>query len=352
MSDLAKRPDLRSLVASAAHYAQSTIADTTRLTYTREFKQFAAWCEEMQLPSLPSSPEVVALFLTALAEGLVVTRWKDRGGRPRSSQVVHRYGALQHMYQSIIWAHCQAGHDWPQADARITKVLRGIAFRHGTKKKKVDPLQVDDLRKCMVMLRERRTDDLVPVRDKAILSLGFFGAFRRIEIAQLKVEDIELVDEGLIVTVRRSKRDQLAVGTTVYIVRQGDPDVCPVLAMQRYLEVSGLKSGPLFRRIDPRSDMMGDKHMIPQSIANVIKDVTDRAGLDPEKVFSGHSLRAGFATTAAVKGRSLPQIMRQGRWTDERTARGYIRPATGWQDNPTANLSEDEDVGVKKRTPR
>ena len=89
-----------------------------------------------------------------------------------------------------------------------------------------------------------------------------------------------------------------------------------------------------------------------RALANIIKDIADRAGLDPDKVFSGHSLRAGFATTAAVKGRSLPQIMRQGRWTDERTARGYIRPATGWQDNPTANLSEDEDVGVKKRTPR
>jgi integrase len=342
-SDLAKRDDLRSLVASAAHYAESTICDGTKLQYTRAFRRFSAWAEETGLPSLPSTIEVVVLYLTALANGLVVVRWTDRGGNARTSQVKYKHGAIQAAYQAIIWMHRQHGHDWQHANAAVTKVMRGIAFRHGTKKKKVDPMQIGDLKKCLSHLRERRTDDLVPARDRAILALGFFGALRRAEVAALDVGDLEFTDEGLILHIRKSKTDQLAAGDTFGLVAQADPGCCPIALTKRYLELSGLKAGPLFRRIDPRSDAIGDKRMIPQSVANIIKDIADRAGLDPEKVFSGHSLRSGFATTASKKGKGLVRIMRQGRWKDERTARSYIRPATVFEDNATEGLGDPDE---------
>jgi integrase len=349
VSDLAKRDDMRSLVASAARYSESTISDATRLCYRREFRRFEAWAKGLGLPHLPSTIEVVVVYLTALADGLVKVEWLDRGGNVRTSQKAYKYGSIQHAYQSIIWMHRQHGHDWPHANPAITKVLRGIAFRKGTRKKRVDPMQIADLKRCLAHLRERRFEDLVTYRDRAILSLGFFGGFRRAELVALNVEDLEFTDQGLIVHVRKSKTDQLAAGDTVGIVPQADPVVCPIVHLRRYLEVSGLKSGPVFRRIDPRSDAMGGEALIPQSIANLVKDVAERAGLDPDKVFSGHSLRAGFATTAAVKGRTLTQIMRQGRWKDQRTAQTYIRPATVFEDNPTAGLSDDVGADNKAR---
>lgn len=346
MSNLAKRDDLRELVASAAAYSQSTITDATRLCYQQEFRRFVAWASERELPFMPTTIEVVVVYLAALADGNVEVRWLDRGGNPRSSKKAYKYGSIQHAYQAIIFCMRQNGHDWPHAHPAVTKVLRGIAFRKGTRKTRVAPMQIADLKKCLGALREKRFEDLVTYRDRAILSLGFFGALRRGEIVALKVEDLEFAPEGLILHIRKSKTDQLAAGDTVGLSLQSDPEVCPVVLLKRYLEVSGLKSGPLFRRIDPRSDCMGAKALIPQSIANLVKAVAERAGLDPEKVFSGHSLRSGFATTAAVKGKTLPKIMRQGRWKDQRTAMMYIRPATVWEDNASDGLGDD--VGKKK----
>jgi integrase len=341
MSDLAKRDDIRPLVERAAHYAQSNIADATKRAYRREFGIFQRWAAKLGLPSLPTTVEVVTVYLAALADGLVVAEWTDRAGSHRSSQKKYKYGSIQHAYQAIIHAQREGGNPWPYAREPITKVMRGIAFRNGTTKKRCTPMQIADLKKCLSKLRERRFEDLVIMRDKAILSLGFFASLRRAEVVALKVTDLEFTPEGLILHIRRSKTGQLAVGDTVGLVPQKDPEVCPVALVKRYLEVSGLKDGPLFRRIDPRSDAIGAKPMIPQSVAIIVQRTAELAGLDPDKVFSGHSLRAGFATTSAVKGRTLPQIMRQGRWKDQRTAMMYIRPATVWQDNPTAGLSDD-----------
>jgi integrase len=192
-------------------------------------------------------------------------------------------------------------------------------------------------------MRERRFEDLTIIRDRALLSLGFFAALRRKELVAVEYGDLEFVPEGLVLTIRRSKSDQFAEGVQLGITPQTDKGVCPVALVRRYLDVSEIKSGPIFRRIDSRSDCYGDRALTSQVVAILVKQYAERAGLEAER-FAGHSLRAGFATTAADKGRTLTQIMRQGRWKDQRTAQTYIRPATIFADNPTAGLSDDPET--------
>jgi integrase len=219
--------------------------------------------------------------------------------------------------------------------------MHGIRYRRGDTKKRVAPLEIADLRLCLSKMRERRGEDLTIIRDRALLSLGFFSALRRGELVALKVEDLEFGEEGLTVRVRRSKKDPFAQGAEIGIHPQKDPNVCPIALMKRYLEISEIKTSWIFRRIDSRSDCYGDRPLTPQVVALKVKEYCEKAGLDPLR-FAGHSLRSGFATTAAGKGHTLTQIMRQGRWKDERTARSYIRPATIFRDNPTAGLGDDE----------
>jgi integrase len=123
--------------------------------------------------------------------------------------------------------------------------------------------------------------------------------------------------------------------------RAKSPSVCAVSLTRKYLDVSGLKAGPLFRRIDSRSDAIGDRALTPQVVAMIVKAACERAGLDPDR-FAGHSLRAGFVTTAAARGVTLHNIMRQTRHKSERVAMTYIRPATVFRDNPTDGLGDEE----------
>jgi integrase len=333
--------EIVALVDRAAYYGKSTIADATRKQYGAHWKHFVRWAESMGLSTNPPDVPTVACYLAALADGAVEFHWHDRQGHPRSNKRPHKYGSIQHMYIGLIHEIRKAGHDWPAAIPAITKVMHGIRYRKGDTKKRVTPLEIDDLRACLAKTRERRFEDLAVVRDRAILSLGFFSAMRRAEIVALKVDDLEFTPEGLVITIRRSKRDPFALGDTIGIRPQKDPKICPIVLLQRYLELSELKAGPLFRRIDSRSDAIGDRALTPAVVAMIVKAACERAGLDPDR-FAGHSLRAGFATTAADKGRTLTQIMRQGRWKDQRTAQTYIRPATVFRDNPTDGLGDEE----------
>ena len=344
MTDLVKpvSPEHVALVERAAYYGKSTIADATKAAYEREFLHFKVWAETMSLPYLPTDVPTVACYLAALADGLVKVSWTRRDGKPMTRQAPMKYGSIQHNYQAIIHAQRAAGHEWPYAHAAITKVMHGIRYRHGSTKKRMAPLEIADLRACLGKMRERRFEDLTTIRDRAILSLGFFSACRRGEIVKLKVEDLNFTAHGLILTIRSSKTDQFAEGAEVGLAPQKDPSVCPVVLVQRYLDVSELKAGPLFRRIDSRSDCMGDKPLTPQVVALIVKARAEAAGLDPDR-FAGHSLRAGFVTTAAAKGVTLHNIMRQTRHKDQRVAMTYIRPATVWRGNPTEGLGDDEE---------
>jgi integrase len=344
MSDLVKAPsaELASLVDRAAYYGKSTIADSTKKAYEAEWLHFKHWAEERGFPTHPPDVPTVAVYLAALADGNVEVHWADRQGRQHVSKKALKYGSIQHNYQSIVHGIRLRGFEWPFAIPAITKVLHGIKYRHGDTKRRMAPLEIADLRACLAKMREQRGEDLTVIRDRAILAIGFFSAMRRSNIVALKVEDLEFSDKGMTITLQRSKTDQFAEGFVIGITPQADPAVCAVALMRRYLDVSGIKTGWCFRRIDSRSDCYGDKPLTRPWVAMIVKVACERAGLDPER-YASHSLRSGFVTTAAARGVTLHNIMRQTGHKSERVAMTYIRPATVWRNNPTAGLGDEEE---------
>lgn len=311
---------------------KTAIAVATRKAYATNYLHFRRWAETRGLPATPPAVPTVVVYLEALADGNVEMFWHNRQGHPRSTRKVHKHGSVLHAYISIAHEVRAAGHEWPRAIPAITKMLHDIKYRNGNRTKRVAPLEIADLRACLAKMRERRFEDLTVIRDRALLTIGFFSACHRAELVALRVEDIKFTPEGL--------QLQFAEGPPVAIHLQKDKNVCPVTLLQRYLNVSELKTGPLFRRIDGRSDCMGDRALTPQAVTLVVKQRAEAAGLDPAQ-FAAHSLRAGFMISAAAKGVSLHDIMRQTRHRSERVAMSYIRSPDLFHNNATEGLGDE-----------
>ena len=354
---LAKADQIAALVKSAHDYADSTITPGVRAEYGKSFARFQAWCKEMGgLPCLPSDPQTVVLYFTALADGLVRVDWNDREGNAKSHQRKAKINYIRRQYTAILHAHKEAGHDWPHAHPLITKVLMGIARRHGEQIRRVTPLEIGDLKKCLAVHKHWPPE--IVIRDKALLSLGFFAALRRAELVGLDVADVLFVEKGLRVTIRKSKTDQTALGQEIAVPHQDDKDVCPVMLLQAWLtslkDDAYITSGPIFRRVDIHG-CVGARRLTPKSVAIIVKGVVEKAGYDPES-YSGHSLRAGFATSAAAAGKSIHNVMRQTRHKSQKMAMTYIRHGSLFRRNAAKGLStaelddEEGDVDVEPGT--
>ena len=174
------------------------------------------------------------------------------------------------------------------------------------------------------------------VRDRALLLIGFAGAFRRSELVALNVDDITDVDEGLHIDVLRSKSDQEGAGNVVGVPYGSHPPTCPVRAWRAWLEVSGITEGAVFRGIT-RHGKISDTRLTARAVADLVKARAKAAGLD-DATFAAHSLRAGFATEAFSQ--SVPEfsVMKHGRWKSSSSMRGYIREGSLWGDNAAAKL--------------
>jgi len=305
---------LAKLVDRARGYAADGRAGSTKKAYLSDFRSFEAWCAAQGVAAMPARPELVALYAAALADA----------GR--------RVSTIERAVTAIAQVHRSQGIDWPRSHPALTEVLAGIRRRLGTAPAQKAPV-VDQK---LVALLEAAGDGLAGDRDRALLALGWFGAFRRAELVSLDAGDVVRGDEGLVVTLRRSKSDQEGRGATKGIPYASLPAACPVRALARWLEASGIAEGPIFRGIDRHGHVQPDR-LHPCSVARIVKRSAERAGFDPEK-FAGHSLRAGFATTAAKRGNSLDAIMRQTLHRSERVARTYIRHAKLFDDNAAGGL--------------
>jgi integrase len=174
------------------------------------------------------------------------------------------------------------------------------------------------------------------LRDKALILVGFFGALRRSELVGLNIEDVEFVPEGAILTIRKSKTDQEGRGRAVAIPYAKRPDLCPVRALQAYLKALGRTEGPLF--VSMHKSQYTHKRLSAYAVALIVKDYADRLGLDP-RLFGGHSLRAGFATTAALMGATEDEIAFQTGHKNVSVLRGYIRRATLFERNAVCRIA-------------
>ena len=213
----------------------------------------------------------------------------------------------------------------------MRSTLRGIKRTHGTAQKEAAPLLKEDLFDVLGHMGERPKD----IRDKSVLLLGFAAALRRSELVALNHADIEQVRQGIIVNIRRSKTDQLGEGRQIGVAH-GRTRWCPVKALEGWLKLTGITEGPIFRRINRHGNIMPER-MAGEAVSLVIKERTAAAGLDADR-FSGHSLRAGLVTSAAMAGVASWAIRRTSGHRSEQMLGRYIRSGDLFTDNAAGAL--------------
>jgi integrase len=214
----------------------------------------------------------------------------------------------------------------------VRNTLKGIRRTLGTAAAQKSPTLTDDIR-AMVGATDAC---LIGARDRALILLGFAGAFRRSELVGLNIADCAFGKDGLTVTLRRSKTDQDGTGRKIGIPYGSNPETCPVRTIQAWLEVAGINSGPLFRSIN-RHGRVQSGRLSDIDVARVVKKLAERAGLDPVK-YAGHSLRAGHATSAAIAGASERSIMAQTGHRSVQMVRRYIRDGSLFRENSAGKL--------------
>lgn len=308
-------PAPSALEDAAAAYAGAARALNTKRAYTTDWVAFCRWCDEQRLAPIPALPRTVALYLTAraCAERKVAT--------------------VERALVAICQAHKLHGMPSPREAPEVTEVLQGIRRTIGVAPNQKEPVLVDTLR---ALVDSMRRDDPGDVRDRALLCLGFASGCRRSELVALDIEDLSFTDDGLEVTIRRSKTDQEGVGRKVGVPYGGRPRTCPVRAVRDWLDLSLLTEGPLFRPIN-RFGKILPKRLTAQSVALIVKRWALEAGLDP-MLFAGHSLRSGLATAAAKAGKTERSIMKQTGHRSVTVVRRYIRDAELFDDNAAAGI--------------
>lgn len=298
----------------AKAYIEQSRASNTKRAYSSDWAHFSTWCEAHGLCPLPASNETVARYIAAHADS-------------------HRVSTLQRRLAAISSAHRAAGYaPISTREEPLHSVWSGIRRAHGTAQQGKAPAIVDDIRAMVSVL----PDTIIGIRDRALLLVGFAGAFRRSELVGLDVEDVEFRREGLVIHLRRSKTDQEGQGREVGIPYGSNPATCPVRALEAWLEASGITTGPLFRPIT-RYGVVQASRLSDKAVALVIKRCAERAGLDPSR-YAGHSLRAGLATSAAMAGASERAIMQQTGHRSVTMVRRYIRQGSLFQENAAARV--------------
>jgi site-specific recombinase XerD len=304
-------PDVPTPLAQAADtakgYLKDSTAKATRRAYRSDWKIFGDWCAAQGVDTLPASPETVAIFLAAQA---------DAGIAPAT---------LSRRLAAIRFAHEGAGHGSPAKSKVVRSTLRGIRRARGAALKQKAPATAPRIMEMVAHC----PSNLTGLRDKALLLLGFAGAFRRSELAALTVADLQEVPEGLRVTVRKSKTDQEGHGHTVPILNGARLKAAE--AVKAWLAAAGIQDGPLFRPIR-KGGKVRAVALADGSIAALVKRYAAKAGFDPSE-FAGHSLRAGFLTSAAESGASLFKMMAISRHRKIDTLRGYVRSAEMFKDH-------------------
>jgi site-specific recombinase XerD len=285
--------------AAARAFQLNEKAPATRRAYQSDFRLFAAWCEARGAAAVPAAPEVVATFLAAQASSGV-----------KASTLARRAAAIR-------YAHALKGVEPPTNSEAVKATMRGIRRTLGTKKEQKAAATAERVAR-MVSLAPATLGGL---RDQALLLLGFSGAFRRSELVAIEVSDLLETAEGYRVTIRRSKTDQEGAGHEVAILRGSR--LRAVEAVQAWLHAAGITEGPLFRPVAKGGRVLATA-LTAESVANIVKAYAKRAGFEPA-AFAGHSLRAGFLTSAAEHGASIFKMMEVSRHKSVDVLRGYIR---------------------------
>ena len=305
--------DIKALQEETLLNLKSSKANNTIRAYKSDFNDFGLFCVRNGFKSLPSEPKIVSLYLTHLSTKNV------------------KISTLKRRLVSIGVIHKLKGHYLDTKHPSIIENLMGIKRRKGSIQKGKKPLLINALKELINVIDEQKSEKIKKLRDRSIILIGFSGGFRRNEIVSLDYDDLDFVSEGLKIRLKRSKTDQFGEGTVKGLPYFDNIQYCPVVSIKNWLEISKISSGPLFRRFKKGSNLT-ENRLTDQTVALLIKEYLQLAGID-SKNYSGHSLRSGFATTAAEAGVEERSIMAMTGHKSSEMVRRYIKEANLFKNN-------------------
>jgi len=310
--------DIKALQEETLLNLQNSKSNNTVRAYKSDFNDFGIFCAQNGFKSLPSEPKIVSLYLTHLST-------KDA-----------KMSTLKRRLVSIGVIHKLKGFYLDTKHPAIIENIMGIKRRKGSLQKGKKPILISSLKQIINVIDQQKKEEIKKLRDRSIILIGFSGGFRRNEIVSLDYEDLDFVPEGLKISLRRSKTDQFGEGFTKALPYFDSSKYCPVVSLKNWLEISRITSGPLFRRF-VKGSKLSENRLTDQTVALLIKGYLNLAGID-SKNYSGHSLRSGFATSAAESGVEERSIMAMTGHKSPEMVRRYIKEANLFKNNALNKL--------------
>jgi len=307
--------DVKVLQEETLNNLKNSKARNTIRAYKSDFKDFGAFCVKNGFKPLPTEPKIVSFYITHLSMNDIKMSTLRR--RLVSIGVIHRLKGLYLDTKHPI----------------IIENLMGIKRKKGSYQKGKKPILINQLKLVIDAIDNDSYDEtgIRKLRDKTIILLGFAGGFRRIELISIDFEDLEFVSEGVKIFIRKSKTDQFGEGMFKGLPYFDNQKFCPVLHLKRWLKVSGIKSGPIFKRFS-KGLILGKNRLTDQSVALLLKKYLLKAGIENQN-YSGHSLRSGFATASAESGADERSIMAMTGHKTSQMVRRYIKEANLFKNN-------------------
>jgi site-specific recombinase XerD len=292
--------DLKNLELETLKNLKNSKSENTLRAYKADFRDFSAFCNKNGLNSMPTEPKILSIYLTHLAAS-------------------SKFSTLKRRIASISVIHKIKGHYLDTKHPIIMENLHGIKRVRGTNQKAKKPILINDLKMIINKIDEVKQSETKKFRDKAIILIGFAGGFRRSELVNIDYEDLDFVNEGVKIFIKRSKTDQSGEGMIKAIPYFENQSYCPVKKLKDWINSNQINSGKIFQLSD-------------KSIALIIKKYVLLSGLDPNK-YGGHSLRSGFATSAAEFGAEERNIMAMTGHKTTQMVRRYIQEANLFKNN-------------------
>ena len=292
--------DIKKLELETINNLKNSKSKNTLRAYQSDYNDFSLFCSKNGFQSMPTQPKILALYITHLAS-------------------YSKYSTLKRRLASISIIHKTKGHYIDTKHPIIVENLMGIKRTNGSNQKGKKPLLINDLKLLINAIDESKEKNIRKLRDKALVLIGFAGGFRRSELVDIEYEDIEFVEEGVKIFVKRSKTDQSGEGMTKAIPYFDNINFCPVKALNKWVVEAEIKEGKIFNISD-------------KSVALIIKKYANYAGLDSRR-YAGHSLRSGFATSTAESGAEERNIMAMTGHKSTEMVRRYIKEANLFKNN-------------------
>ena len=305
--------DLKALKEETILNLKNSKAKNTVRAYKSDFNDFSIFCIKNDFKPLPSDPKIVSLYLTHL------------------STKEAKISTIKRRLVSIGVIHKLKGHYLDTKHPAIIENIMGIKRRKGSIQKGKKPILINQLKLIIKAIDELNRDELNKIRDRTIILIGFSGGFRRNEIVSLDYDDLDFVSEGVKINIKKSKTDQFGEGTLKAIPYFDNIKYCPVKSVQKWINIAKISSGPLFRRF-VKGSKLSEKRLTDQTVALIIKKYLNLSGIE-SKNYSGHSLRSGFATTAAESGAEERSIMAMTGHKSAEMVRRYIKEANLFKNN-------------------